>query len=716
MVIQILRWLKQPNVWRPVCCASCIVGLVCYALSSSFNHLFGKWTLLKLFLYTVFSLIIWISILFANVWQHSPSLRLKAHLAFLVLIITSVYSFFFDKVVNGKPDPYTLISSAAFAIMSLGLSRQTHYGFEIDLLYFFNGCLTIQLMMIKLFLLVVGACFSYSLITLRSFLDTSPENHHLGLQNHVIIQVDFEQTNTGTGNTDRESLPQNGDLRFQNHIVTHMDSHSSQHNSDTDLIKPQLMASIKALKKKNRKLIHIFSKHMEKYLEAIVDSKKLTQLQLLTDVNLVMDVIPSKTIGDLQETVKLVAAAGFGKECFHVYSSCRREFLQQCLLRFGLQELNMEDVDRMEKIENWRKAFNVAVKILFTNERRLCDCVFHGIPFAADISFMEVCRDLTIHLLSFANTFTSESRSLNLLCSIIPQVWETLLELIPEFKSLFSDQYSVSLRSELFTVLKKLKEDVRGLFTELKNLICHDLARVVVPGGRLHPITCVVMNCLRDITPNHVLEEYSLGPDRVGNSSLFSVQIAWITEHLDYRLEANSKNYMNPALGYVFMINNRRYVAEVIGKNHRLQAILGKDWTRKHTAKIQQNLEDYQRSTWNKVVEFLKVENDGLVAPSINVAKSMKDGLNLFNHYFEEICHIQAKWFIYDEQQREQIRISLENMLLPAYGSFVTRFQDVLGNQADKHIKYGMFQIADKLNNLFLGSKEIEQAAAAKEK
>jgi len=104
ILIQIPRWLKQPNVWRFVSSASSVVGLLCYALSSSFNHLFGKWTLLKVFLYSVFSLIIWVTILFAKISQHSSNLQLKAHLAYLVLMTTSVYSFFSDKVLNGKPD------------------------------------------------------------------------------------------------------------------------------------------------------------------------------------------------------------------------------------------------------------------------------------------------------------------------------------------------------------------------------------------------------------------------------------------------------------------------------------------------------------------------------------------------------------------------------------------------------------------------------------
>jgi hypothetical protein len=179
--------------------ASSIVGLLCYALSSSFNYIFGHWNFLKIFLYSIFSLIISLIILFANILQHSTTHRFKAHTAFLVLTITSLYSFFFDKVVNGKPDSYSLSSCAAFSIMLLSVSRQTQCGFEIDLLYFFLGFLIVQLMKIKLQLFIFGAGFSYSLIILRSSFSSIDaarvDNQYSQLQdgNRVVLYIDSLQ-------------------------------------------------------------------------------------------------------------------------------------------------------------------------------------------------------------------------------------------------------------------------------------------------------------------------------------------------------------------------------------------------------------------------------------------------------------------------------------------------------------------------------------------
>lgn len=67
---------------------------------------------------------------------------------------------------------------------------------------------------------------------------------------------------------------------------------------------------------------------------------------------------------------------------------------------------------------------------------------------------------------------------------------------------------------------------------------------------------------------------------------------------------------------------------------------------------------------------------------------------------------VKSSWFVFDEQLREEIRISIEKTLLPAYGNFIGWFQSVLelGKNADKYIKYGAEDIEARLNDLFQGS------------
>lgn len=449
--------------------------------------------------------------------------------------------------------------------------------------------------------------------------------------------------------------------------------------------------------------------------EAIITNGEIPVAQPLTDYDIVIDALPSGTINDLHEISKRMVAAGFGKECSHVYSSCRRDFLEESMSRLGIQKLSIEEVQKMpwqeleDEIDKWIKAANVVLRILFPSERRLCDRVFFGFSSAADLSFMEVCRGSTIQILNFADAVAIGSRSPERLFKIL-DLFETLKELMPEIESNFSDQYCLVLRNEAVAIWKRLGVAIRGMFMELENLIRRDLAKAPVPGGGLHPITRYVMNYLRAAcrsreTLEQVFEEnVNVVPSKDSSSSSLSVQMAWIMELLESNLEVKSKIYGDPALCSVFMMNNGRYIVQKV-KDSELGSLLGDDWIRKHTAKIKQLQLNYQRSSWNKVLGVLKADNGSTASNIGGKPLSMKDKIKLFNSYFEDIFKKQSQWVIFDEQLRKDLRISLVNLLLSAYGNFIKWFHNSpeVGKHADKYIKYSVEDIEMHINELFQG-------------
>ncbi|XP_058758434.1 uncharacterized protein LOC131631685 isoform X2 [Vicia villosa] len=528
MLTQIWRWLVQPEVWRFVGFASAVVGLVSYALSSSFNYLFGSWNLLKVFLYCIFSFFISLMIFFAKLLQHSTSLRFKAHTAFLVLAITSAYSFFFDKKVNGKPDLYSLISYAAFAIMSLSLSRQTHFGFEIDLLYFFLGCLIVLLMKIKLQLFFVGAGFSYSLIILRSSfssIDAGANNPHSDLQNgnSVVLSIASLQL-TSTDTASATSSANNSSIGSPQLVIT----------ADISNMMEQLQTFVTELRRENSNFIQMVLEYVKKYVE------EYSEL-VVTDTNFMMDALKPETIKGLEETAKVMMSSGFEKDFSDVYIDCRRECLNECLMHrlFGLQKLSIEDIHNMPwnvleaQIEKWIKTFNITLKILFPGERRICDRIFFGSSSAADFSFVEICRESTIQLLSFAQSVASGSHSPDRLFKML-EVLETLRDLIPEIESFFCDEYSVSLRNEANTTRKKLEEAIRDIFIQL--------------------------------------EEFYRQEHRY-------------LESLESNLNARSKFYDGSFSGDIFLMNNGTYIIP-IAEDNELGSLLENDWIRQYAWKV----------------------------------------------------------------------------------------------------------------------------------
>ena len=176
-VVQVIMSVFQAETtWRVVGFMSCIVGLLCYALSPSFNRLFGRWNPFKVFLYVALSLAILTTIIFAK--KASPSTRnvqlKKTCITFVVLMIISVYSFYNDTAVSGKPDILSVISNAAFALVSVSLHRLLQFGVEMGVFSYFVGCFTIQLLTINWMLNFIAIIFGFMLFLLHSTMNPQP--------------------------------------------------------------------------------------------------------------------------------------------------------------------------------------------------------------------------------------------------------------------------------------------------------------------------------------------------------------------------------------------------------------------------------------------------------------------------------------------------------------------------------------------------------------
>ncbi|XP_057953365.1 exocyst complex component EXO70B1-like [Malania oleifera] len=441
----------------------------------------------------------------------------------------------------------------------------------------------------------------------------------------------------------------------------------------------------------------------------------------VTDYDLVIDALPSGAINDLNEIARRMVVLGFSKECSHVYSSRRREFLEESLSRLGVRQLSIEEVHKTawseleDEIERWIKTANVALRILFPSERRLCNRVFFGFSSAADLSFMEVCRGSTTQLLNFADAVAIGSRSPERLFRIL-DVFETLRDLVPEFEAVFADQYCLVLRNEAITIWKRLGEAIRGIFMELENLISRDPAKTPIPGGDLHPITRYVMNYLRAAcrsrqTLEHIFDENIefpsnyRKPDDRSTSSPLSVQMVWIMELLESNLEAKSKIYENSALSSLFLMNNERYIVQKV-KDSELGTLLGEDWIRKHAGKVRLYLSIYQNSSWNKVSGVLKIDT-GSQASTIGSLRSMMEKLVFFNTSFEDICKFQSQCVIFDEQLREDLRNTVSENLLKAYQTFLGKLLSVSepGKSVEKPVRhYSVEHVHARISEAFQGS------------
>jgi hypothetical protein len=90
-------------------------------------------------------------------------------------MILSVYTFFYDSAVNGKPDILNVVSNAAFVLVSLSLHKLFNFGFEIGVFSYFLGCLANQLFTINRILILIAIFIGYPLFIMHSSLNSQPE-------------------------------------------------------------------------------------------------------------------------------------------------------------------------------------------------------------------------------------------------------------------------------------------------------------------------------------------------------------------------------------------------------------------------------------------------------------------------------------------------------------------------------------------------------------
>ncbi|GAU13232.1 hypothetical protein TSUD_246020 [Trifolium subterraneum] len=416
-------------------------------------------------------------------------------------------------------------------------------------------------------------------------------------------------------------------------------------------------------------------------LEKVKGNYKL----VVTDHNFILDAIPTETINNIREMVKLMVDAGFEKECSDLYICLRKEWLEDLLKNklLGLRKMGFQDY----MIGRWIKASKVALRILFPSERRLYDRLFSESFVSSDLCFSEVCHGATIQLLNFADSFVNRSPSAWRLFKIL-DLFETLCDLIPEFEVLFTD----SLVNEAIKTKNRLGEVSRTIFMEFGKLIflTPDAKLDCWVDGGIHPMTCeatgyIVLAFWSRQKLEQVLREYSTVAANGAGTSLFDSQMELIMEKFERNLEAKSQTYEDPALRYFFMLHNISLI------KYKLESF----WDDRFCTR--QYLELYCKSSWSKVIDILEMDINESTA-SNSEADSMIGKLNLFNQKFREMCEIQSTWHVFDERLRKQIIIYVENML-PAYENFIARFETVLGINANK---YRMSDIRTQLNHLFL--------------
>ncbi|XP_017236139.1 LOW QUALITY PROTEIN: exocyst complex component EXO70A1 [Daucus carota subsp. sativus] len=440
--------------------------------------------------------------------------------------------------------------------------------------------------------------------------------------------------------------------------------------------------------------------------------------------DLSFDVIEPECVELLKEIADRMIRSGYEKECCQVYSSVRRDVLDEYMSVLGVERLSIEEVQRIdwnsldEKMKKWVQAIKIMTRVLLAGEKRLCDEVFSESELIREVCFIETAKGCVMQLLNFGEAVVIARRTSEKLFRIL-DMYDALAEVAPELEVLFGDESGELVCMEVKGVLTGLGEAAIGTFAEFENAVKGETSKKPIQGGEIHPMCRYVMNYVKLLVDysdslNGILENFEgesghSNSDDGNSESMTPIaqRLLSLLTTLESNLEEKSKLYEDNAMQYIFLMNNILYIVQKV-KDSEIRTILGDQWVRKRRGQIRQYATSYLRAAWSKVLSCLK--DEGIGNSASNASKmALKERFKNFNACFEDIYRIQTAWKVPDAQLREELRISISEKVLPAYRSFMGRFGSQLesGRHAGKYIKYNPEDLENYLLDLFEGTPAI---------
>ncbi|KAJ7976210.1 Exocyst subunit Exo70 family protein [Quillaja saponaria] len=425
--------------------------------------------------------------------------------------------------------------------------------------------------------------------------------------------------------------------------------------------------------------------------------------------------IPPRLVPLLHDLAQQMVQANHQQQLFRIYRDIRAAVLELSLKKLGVERLSKDDVQKMQwevleaKIANWIHYMRIAVKLLFAGEKKICDKIFDGVDNLRSQCFAEVTANSVAMLLSFGEAIAKSKRSPEKLFVLL-DMYEIMREVQPEVEILFGSEACIEVREAALSLAKRLAQTAQETFVDFEEAVEKDATKTAVLDGTVHPLTSYVINYVKFLydyqsTLKQLFQEFDASdPD----AQLASVTTR-IMQALQNNLDGKSKQYKDPALTQLFLMNNIHYIVRSVRRSEA-KDMLGDDWVQIHRRIVQQHANQYKRVSWAKCLTVPGNSSGGGVDGSGLSRAMIKDRFKTFNLQFEELHQRQSQWTVPDSELRESLRLAVAEVLLPAYRSFIKRFGPAIenGKNPQKYIRYTPEDLEHMLGEFFEG-KTYEQ-------
>ncbi|KAJ1254473.1 hypothetical protein BS78_K051700 [Paspalum vaginatum] len=439
--------------------------------------------------------------------------------------------------------------------------------------------------------------------------------------------------------------------------------------------------------------------------------------------------IPPRILPLMNDIAQQLVQAGNQQSCYKIYRDSRASALEMSLRKLGVEKLSKDDV-----------------KLLLAGERKICDQIFDGVNFNTGHCFAELTANSVITLFSFGDAVAKSKRSPEKLFVLL-DMYEVMRELQPEIEEVFEGKPCIEMREAASSLTKRLAQTAQETFADFEDAVEKDASKTIVQDGTVHPLTSYVINYVKFLFEKaqcigcntytklfiasfdlafftklgHLLgctmsllsvdmkllfQEFDSGTE--AESQLASVTTR-IMQALQNNLDGKSKQYKDPALTYLFLMNNIHYMVRSVRRSEA-KDILGDDWIQRHRRIVQQNANQYKRVAWAKILQTLSVQGAGSTGDlsSSGVSRAMiKERLSTCTS--EELHAKQSQWIVPDQELRESLRLAVAEVLCQPYRSFIKRFGTTRNPQ--KYVRYSPEAVDQLLGQFSKGSNGRSRSA-----
>nr|KYP40446.1 Exocyst complex component 7 [Cajanus cajan] len=416
--------------------------------------------------------------------------------------------------------------------------------------------------------------------------------------------------------------------------------------------------------------------------------------------------IPPRVVPLLHDLAQQMVQAGHQQQLFRIYRDTRATILEQSLRKLGVERLSKDDVQKMQwevleaKIGNWIHYMRIAVKLLISGEKKICDQIFDGVDSLKTQCFAEVTASSVAMLLSFGEAIAKSKRSPEKLFVLL-DMYEIMRELQPEIEILFESKACTEMREAAINLAKRLAQTAQETFVDFEEAVEKDATKTTVMDGTVHPLTSYVINYVKFLydyqsTLKQLFHEFDPN-DPEGQLAIITTRIM---QALQSNLDGKSKQYKDPALTQLFLMNNIHYIVRSVRRSEA-KDMLGDDWVQIHRRIVQQHANQYKRISWAKILQCLTIQGGD---SNSGVSRTVvKDRFKTFNDQIEELHQRQSQWTVPDSELRESLRLAVAEVLLPAYRSFLKRFGPMIenGKNPHKYIVYSPEHLEQMLGEFF---------------